>query len=74
MFLGSAAQVISPFENREERQIYTTDPNGADDQSILDATNPMDLMNRIRQSAAMDNATDPSKAIGAALETFQQNF
>jgi hypothetical protein len=39
---------------------------------VLDATNPMDLLNRIRQSNAMDDATPPSDAVDAALKAYQQ--
>jgi hypothetical protein len=39
---------------------------------VLDATNPMDLLNRIRQSGAMDDATAPSDAVDAALKAYQQ--
>ncbi|WP_254968025.1 hypothetical protein [Cyanobium sp. CH-040] len=39
--------------------------------SILDATNPIDLMNRIRRATALDNATPPGDAIDAALRDFE---
>lgn len=39
--------------------------------SALDATNPIDLMNRLRRASAFDNATPPSDAIDAALRDFQ---
>jgi hypothetical protein len=38
---------------------------------VLDATNPVDLMNRLRRATAMDDATPPSDAIDAALKDFQ---
>ena len=38
--------------------------------SILDATNPIDLMNRIRRSTALDDATPPGTAIDQALREF----
>ena len=66
--VGAHAQVQAPFKNREEREIYgETNVNG----SILDAANPMDFLNRIRRSTAMDNATTPSDAIDAALKADQ---
>ena len=65
----ASAQVEQPYQNREEREIFG---NGNDGGSVLDATNPMDLINRIRQSGAMDDATPPSDAIDAALKSFQQ--
>lgn len=38
--------------------------------SILDATNPIDLMNRLRRSQALDDATPPSSAIDQALKDY----
>jgi hypothetical protein len=35
--------------------------------SVLDAVNPIDLMNRIRKGQALDDATQPSDAIDQAL-------
>lgn len=40
-------------------------------QSILDATNPLDLMNRIRRGTALEDATPPSSAIDSALRDFE---
>ncbi|MFO8239132.1 MAG: hypothetical protein R6U00_12960 [Prochlorococcaceae cyanobacterium] len=39
--------------------------------NILDATNPIELMNRIRRATALDNATPPRDAIDAALRDFE---
>ena len=65
------AQVAPVYENRDENDIFG---NGTKTGSspILDATNPMDLINRLRQSEAMRDATPPSDAIDAALMDFQQ--
>ena len=60
--------VEAPFQNREEREIYG-DTNGSG--SILDAANPMDVLNKIRRATAMDDATPLSDAIDAALEAYQ---
>jgi hypothetical protein len=38
--------------------------------SILDAANPIDLMNRLRRSQALDDATPPSSAIDQALKDY----
>jgi len=65
------AQMESLYQNREEREIYGTGAQGADGGSILDATNPMDLINRIRQAGSLDDATPPSDAIDAALKELQ---
>ena len=56
-----SAQVDGGFQNREEREIFSTSPGG-DSGAILDATNPMDLINRIQRAGAMDDATPPSDA------------
>jgi hypothetical protein len=39
--------------------------------SILDSTNPLDLMNKLRRGTALDNATPPGDAVDAALKDFQ---
>ena len=65
---AARAQVEAPFQNREERQLYN---NGSGSGSVLDATNPMDLINRLRQSGAMNDATPPSDAVDEALKAFQ---
>jgi len=36
--------------------------------SIFNTANPIDLMNKLRKSSAMDDATSPSDAIDAALK------
>ena len=66
------AQMGSGYETPQERQIYSPDSAGSAGGSVLDATNPMDLLNRIRQSNAMEDATPPSDAVDAALKAYQQ--
>ncbi|MFM7087630.1 MAG: hypothetical protein ACKOXO_11655 [Cyanobium sp.] len=54
-----------------ERQLYeggTGKPSGG---SLLDSTNPIDLMNRIRRGTAMDAATPPASAIDQALRDLE---
>ena len=63
------AQVEAPFQTKEERSVYGDNTGSG---SILDATNPMDLINKIRQSGSMQDATEPSDAIDEALKAFQQ--
>jgi len=50
-------------------------PNGSNGtpkgNSILDSTNPIDLMNKIRKGTAMDEATNPTDAIDAALKELE---
>ena len=38
--------------------------------SVLDAVNPMDLMNKIRRSQALDDATSPTDAVDRALRDY----
>lgn len=38
--------------------------------SVLDSVNPIDLMNKIRRSTALDDATPPSDAIDQALREY----
>lgn len=52
----------------QERQIYDGGPSKS---SVLDATNPIDLMNRLRRSTSMDDATSPDQAVDRALKDFE---
>lgn len=38
---------------------------------VLDAVNPIDLMNKIRRSQALDDATPPGDAVDQALREYQ---
>ena len=74
LFFGAErafAQVDSFYQNQDEKEIFG---NGTDAGAgpILDATNPMDLINRLRKSQSKNDATPPSDAIDAALKNFQQ--
>ena len=66
---SATAQVEAPFQTKEERSVYGDDTGSG---SILDATNPMELINRIRQSGSMQDATEPSDAVDEALKAYQQ--
>ena len=50
-----------------EQQLYDSGTGKPSGGSILDSTNPLDLMNKIRRGTAMDDATPPSSAIDQAL-------
>jgi hypothetical protein len=56
----------------QEKQIYDYGPGGSNGSSkggsVLDSTNPIDLMNKIRRGTAMDDATPPGDAVDAALK------
>lgn len=58
---------LSPME----RQMFDADPrSGKSGGSLLDSTNPLDLMNMIRRSTSMNDATPPASAIDQALREF----
>ena len=65
------AQLSGDYQIPQERDLFNTVPGNNDQGTILDATNPMDLMNRLRRSTAMDDATVPSDAIDAALKALE---
>ena len=64
--LAQAQSTMSVYQTPAEQELYNTSP-GKPKGSTLDVTNPFDLINRLRQATAMDDATDPSDAIDAAL-------
>lgn len=57
---------------QQQRQLLDggTTPNGRGG-SILESTNPLDLMNKLRRASAMDDATPPSSAVDQALRDFE---
>jgi len=59
----------------QEQRFYDYGPNGSNGtpkgNSILDSANPIDLMNKIRKGTAMDDATNPTDAIDAALKALE---
>lgn len=63
---GYGQTINSPQQERELD--YGTGPAR---NNVLDATNPIDLMNRLQRATAMDDATPPADAIDAALRDFQ---
>jgi hypothetical protein len=50
-----------------EQQVYDGGGSRPGSGSILNTTNPLDLMNKIRRGTALDDATPPSSAIDQAL-------
>jgi hypothetical protein len=56
------------YTTQEQRELDAG--GGPSRSSVLDATNPIDLMNRIRRATAMDDATPPGDAVDAALRDF----
>lgn len=68
--LAQAQAPMSGYQTPAEQEIYNTEP-GKPRGSVLDATNPMDLLNRLRQATSMSDATDPVDAIDAALKGWE---
>ena len=81
--LTAAGQVISSsritkisevknYSIDEKRDIYNTfDAESQIDQGL--PIDPFDLMNRLKQAEAMDDATTPSDALDEALKAFDQS-
>ncbi len=63
----------SSIERNEDRDIYNTLPGESKQKgSVLDVTNPMELMRSLRQASSMNDATDPVDAIDEALRELAQ--
>ena len=74
-FSSSRAIRISEVKNYstdEKRDIFSTfDSEDQKDKGL--PLDPFDLMNRLKQAEAMDNATTPSDALDEALNAFDQS-
>lgn len=68
---GLWAAPATPQESSTERRFSEYSPT-QDKRSLLDVTNPLELMNRLRNLSSMDNATSPVDAIDRALKQFDQ--
>jgi len=63
---------LQNYSTDEKRDIYSTfDTEDQNDQGL--PIDPFDLMNRLKQSEAMNNATTPSDALDEALNAFDQS-
>ena len=63
---------VKNFSTDEKRDIYSTfDTEDQIDQGL--PIDPFDLMNRLKQAGAMNNATTPSDALDEALNAFDQS-
>ncbi len=75
VFSSSRTIRISELKNYstyEKRDIFNTfDSEDQIDQGL--PLDPFDLMNRLNQAGAMDNATTPSDALDEALNAFDQS-
>ena len=60
-----------------ERQFYdngsSSPSSGSGGSSLFNSTNPLDLMNKLKRSSALDDATSPSAAIDQALKDLEAN-
>lgn len=65
--LQGFGQTLGSPQQQRELDYGTGSPQGG---SVLDATNPLDLMNRLRRATALDDATPPRDAVDAALRDF----
>ena len=71
--LAQESPMSSGYKPSQQRDVFQTVPGQNDQESVLDATNPMDLMNRLRRANAMNDATPPSDAIDAALKALESS-
>lgn len=73
---GDAARADYAYGYSKVEQQFINQDNGgngpAKGDSILDSTNPLDLMNKLRRGAAMEEATPPKDSIDAALKELEQ--
>ena len=75
VFSSSRTVIISEVKNYstdEKRDIYSTfDTEDQNGQGL--PIDPFDLMNRLKQAGAMNDATTPSDALDEALNAFDQS-
>ena len=69
--LAQESPMGSGYQSPQQRDVFQTVPGQKNQESVLDATNPMELMNRLRRANAMNDATPPSDAIDAALKALE---
>ena len=60
------------YSTHQQRDIYSTFDTGDQIEQTL-PIDPFDLMERLKQAEAMNNATTPSDAIDEALNAFDQS-
>ncbi len=63
---------VENYLNDEKRDIFNSfDTEDQNDKNV--PIDPFDLMNRLKQAEAMDNATTPSDALDEALSAFDES-
>jgi hypothetical protein len=55
----------------QERQLYGSGSSGGASGGPIDARNPIDLINQLRRSTALDDATPPATAVDQALKDLE---
>ena len=73
LHLNQIQQVSYAFPSDEKLEIYKSLDDGNETDSSLPST-PMELMNLLQRSSAMNDATPPSDAIDQALQLFDEQF
>ncbi len=67
------AQLSGDFPSSRDNELLETIPGKSEQGTILNPTNPMDLMNQLRKAKQMEDATSPSDAIDEALRALEAN-
>ncbi len=65
--VGYGQTINSP----QQQRLLDEGSGSGGDSNILDAANPIELMNRLRRATALDDATPPGDAVDAALRDFE---
>lgn len=65
--MGGSGQTYATPQMQRELDYGT---GKSQDTNIFNTANPIDLMNKLRKSTALDEATSPSDAVDAALKGF----
>jgi hypothetical protein len=55
----------------QERQLYGSGSSGGPGGGQIDPRNPIDLINQLRRSTALDDATPPATAVDQALKALE---
>ena len=71
--LAQESPMSSGYKPSQQRDVFQTVPGQKNQESVLDATNPMELMNRLRRANAMNDATPPADAVDAALKALESS-
>ena len=72
-FVSNSALGEAPVSNEisTDREIHNTFSESNDRGTAIEATNPMEMLNRLKGVYAMEDATSPSDAIDQALKALE---